>query len=236
MTDNMEMQSLPTHEFVQKKVDTLRKLSKFSPFVVYILTFLFFLIMVSINNQTNESVFIIALSWAAIIGTALNFAIEILVYMPLRMVQFNDCLKRMNNDMTTLVFNPTQVFQTRKPLPSLIAVNRNSRKLYLQNSYTEYRGLILDASQIISAKVEREVKIHTRTRHGGNFSFFSGFGFGFTSGGSSYSRTEVKEYAFLEIHYDINKDTAPVFAVIPFDTDRRSADSMLVAIEQICSN
>jgi hypothetical protein len=40
----------------------------------------------------------------------------------------------------------------------------------------------------------------------------------------------------LEIHYDINKDTAPVFAVIPFDTDRRSADSMLVAIEQICSN
>ena len=236
MTDNMEMQSLPTHEFVQKKVATLRKLSKFSPFAVYILTILYILIMVSIKGRTNDPLFIIVISWAFIIGTPLNFAIEILIYMPLRMVQFNDCLKRMNNDMTILEFNPTQVFQTRKPLPSLIAVNRNTRKLYLQNSYTEYRGLILDASQIISAKVEREVKMHTRTRHGGNFSFFSGFGFGFTSGGSSYSRTEVKEYAFLEIHYDINKDTAPVFAVIPFDTDRRSADSMLVAIEQICSN
>lgn len=236
MTDNMEMQSLLTHEFVQKKVATLRKLSKFSPFAVYILTILYILIMVSIKGRTNDPLFIIVISWAFIIGTPLNFAIEILIYMPLRMVQFNDCLKRMNNDMTTLEFNPTQVFQTRKPLPSLIAVNRNTRKLYLQNSYTEYRGLILDASQIISAKVEREVKMHTRTSYGGNFSFFSGFGFGFTSGGSSYSRTEVKEYAFLEIHYDINKDTAPVFAVIPFDTDRRSADSMLVAIEQICSN
>ena len=35
MTDNMEMQSLPTHEFVQKKVDTLRKLSIFLLFCFF---------------------------------------------------------------------------------------------------------------------------------------------------------------------------------------------------------
>ena len=225
MSNIKGVQPASTHEFVQNTVDTFFKLSKLlSPFSC-VLVFLY------VSFQVEN--LIIRLFWTFVIGSFLSLAVRRFIYKPLRTMKFNECLQKMNGDMAALAFNPSKQFQTQEPVPSLIAVDRDNRKLYLQNVYTDYKGLILDASQILNVKVEREISMETRTTYDSSSSSPGLLGDTHHSGGKSHSSTEITEDAFLEIHYEESKGGSPVFSVIPFGTYRRTADSMLVAIEQI---
>lgn len=232
MSENTEIQPFSANDAFFQKIKFQFTLSWYSPFIVYALLFIIGFVAASSRDNPLLNGILLAL----IIGTIANILLEKVIYTPYRIIQFNNCLKEMNHDMAVLDFQPTQSHQTRKPAPALIAVDRNARKLYVQNYETAYRRLILEPSQIIGAKVERETEMNTTTKHGGRISIFSRIGLGYTFGGKSRSRTTVTEYAFLEIHFELSKDTAPVWVTIPFDTDRRAADSMLVAIEQIRGN
>ena len=87
------------------------------------------------------------------------------------------------------ISSPHKATKLASPRLRVIAVDRNARKLYVQNYETAYRRLILEPSQIIGAKVERETEMNTTTKHGGRISIFSRIGLGYTFGGKSRSRT-----------------------------------------------
>ena len=134
---------------------------------------------------------------------------------------------------------PTPISQWRSwwaGAPGALTVTQRG-ELVLVDRSTSYEELWLHPKQISNVSVEREATQITNTRHGGRFALggvsSSGFFGGYTFGGRSRSVTQTVETAFLEIHYQLERNGMTYTTVIPFGADRRGADALCATITRL---
>lgn len=119
--------------------------------------------------------------------------------------------------------------------PGALALTR-SGKLVIADRSTDYTHLWLSPEQIVNVSVEREATQFTNTKHSGTYTFggvSQGMFGAFTTGGRSKSVTTTVETAFLEIRYQLERNGSVYTSVVPFDTDRRGADDVCIAIKRL---
>jgi len=188
----------------------------------------FWIITTFIKGGIGNGIFAIVL--AALLFTGALFVLNLVVLGPMAAVRYGACLKRIAADLPGLGISPSIQWTWKSPGPGLIAIDTQRRLVFIESEGTGYHRLILEPAQVIGAKVERTTELHTQTKHSGSFSVFSRSGLGYNFGGKSKSKTSVVERAFLELHCVRSQGAAPMSLVVPFGPDRRSADSMAVAI------
>lgn len=174
-----------------------------------------------------------ALIFSFFLAGGVFWFVSIFVLAPISSVRFSSCIKSIQTSLPQLGVSPTMQYSWKSPSPGLIAIDMRNYLVFIESEGTNYHRILLKPEQIIGAKVERETEMHTQTKHSGGMSVFSRGGLGYTFGGHSSSKTSVIERAFLEVHYSISPDVAPSWVAVPFQSQRREAESMAVAIMQM---
>jgi len=159
--------------------------------------------------------------------------LKFVLFKPMRAVRLGTCANRMLQTAKTQI-DCTKWSTWKTPVPRVIAINPSTRKLFIEGPGTDYYGLTLAPEQILEAKVEREQRIETTTRHDSRVIYsFGSPDFSVLGGGSSRSSSRVIESAYLEISYILDLDSTPHRVVFPFMGQRREADDWALAINHM---
>ena len=146
--------------------------------------------------------------------------------------RFYSCISEIKATVRQMGINFSMEQLWINPSPGIIVVDVKQRLVFVESAGTNYYRLVLKPEHIVGAKVEREIENHTHTKHSGG-TYIYGKGIGYKFGGRSSSTTTTIERAFLEIHYRFGNDVAPSWVTIPFGSNRREAESMVIAIRQL---
>lgn len=189
-------------------------------------------VLTFVGGSLSEGIVVLIFSF--LLWVAWVWVLKNLILKPLALVRYGARLKEIETQMIPqLGLTPSMQWSWKLPSPGIIVMDQQKRVVFVESADTQFYQLVLKPNQIIGAKVERETELHTKTTHSGSFSIFSMAGFGYTFGSRSKSKTKAIDRAFLELHYVYDDQSAPSLVVIPFGTQRRSADSMVVALTQI---
>lgn len=197
-------------------------------------TFFFNIIKEGLSSALLNGIFTLAIMIGAFI--LFNGLLQNLVVAPYRSVRYGRIQKHMTQMPSALGLHPSILHSWRLPTPGLLTLDSGRDLLYINMHAFNYRPLLLAGSDIVGAKVERESEVHTKTTHGGSLGVFSRIGIGYNFGSSSKSKSVVVERAFLEIHYQRSTDNVPGWVAIPYEENRRDADSVAAAINRIRSS
>ena len=184
-------------------------------------------------KQGLEYGLLAAFGWGAVYFFLLALLFSI-VYkwgiMNIARIMFAARKKDLVNSLSLMKFSPSLSHAWSMPTPGLIAVDIPQKAILAIANDTGYKRALFKPHQITNVKVERETHLHTETKHGGSFGIMSSSGLGYNFGSRSHSKTKVTENIFLEIHYQLQDDSAPGWIAIPYGRNRQAAESMATTI------
>lgn len=162
-------------------------------------------------------------------------AVEKVVLNPYRALRYKRVANALASAAQTLPVPVSQSISWSAPVPGALSITQRG-DVVLVDRATGYQQLWLNPSNLVAVNVEREAKLITNTKHSGRLSVGGASGGllgGYLLGGRSRSTTHTIETAFLEIHFQLERNGVTQTAVIPFGDDRRAADALCATLRRL---
>lgn len=224
----------PPNDDIRATVDQMEKITRWTPLVI-----LAVLVGIPVIGSVLGGAIGSAIFSGIIMFIVAGFAIRIvnaLIIGPLQAVRYKRAATTLAGQVQSLPI-PTNLWRSWwTGAPGALAITRDGQVVIVDRS-TDYSHLWLGQGQIVNVSVEREATQITNTKHSGRFTLGGvsrrGLFGGYTMGGRSKSTTKVVETAFLEIRYQLERNSSVYTSVIPFNANRRGADELCAAITRI---